>query len=585
MAPSTGVMINLRRLAQDVRNRGHTGHRPDQLVRLLRSLAMDGRRDLEETPPISVRPVDRERVHITLHSSIDALRQTAERRHSVASLIVAHLESRLEKGARGSALPVPVPLTELYDLLEQDLELRDLVSELGTRVVDRALLWMHALDVLFLGSGLFLFSPAVTVRLSPDTRTFTEADFKPLADHYTELTRQVHIMSRYAELALDDVDQAQALVRDYFAADTDPFLSRWLPNLKRLETERPIQPALYGKIVDDLGAPDQIEIVADERQESNVLVLAGPGSGKTRVLVHRIAYLLSVKREDPAGILALAYNQHAAHEIRTRLRGLIGDTARGVTVRTCHGLALWLTGRSLVGERPQGEDFRAVLREAVRILQNDAEAKESLLEGYRWILVDEYQDIGRDEYALISAIAGLARSDPDNRRTLFAVGDDDQAIYGFNGASVEYIRRFTEDFRARPSFLTRNYRSTSNIIAAANAVIEPATDRMKVEHPIQIDRGRENAPPGGYLSEQDPVGRGRVQVLLGADHAHEQALAAVSELQRLSSLVSGWSWGRAAVIARTWAALDPVRSYCESQGIPVSDRRETRDRPHLWQLS
>ena len=184
-----------------------------------------------------------------------------------------------------------------------------------------------------------------------------------------------------------------------------------------------------------------------------MLVLAGPGSGKTRVLVHRIAYLLSVKREDPSGILALAYNQHAAHEIRTRLRALVGDTARGVTVRTCHGLALWLTGRSLKGERPKGEDFRSIMRGAVRMMQEDAAAKESLLEGYRWILVDEYQDIGPDEYALISAIAGLARSDPDSRRTLFAVGDDDQAIYGFNGASVEFIRRFHDDFRARPTYL------------------------------------------------------------------------------------------------------------------------------------
>jgi ATP-dependent DNA helicase RecQ len=583
-APPSGVVINLRRLAQDLRDRGHYGHRPDQLVRLLRSLSKDGRRDIDESPPISVRPIDRERVHITLHGDVEALRQAAERRHSVSSLIVSELESRLEKGARGSALPVPVPLTELYDLLQQDMEMRSLVSELGTRVVDRALLWMHALDVLFVGSGLFLFAPAVTVQLSSDTRTFTEADFRPLADHYTELTRQVHIMSRYGELALDDVHEAQDLVKEYFSTETEPFLSRWLPDMKRSETERPIQPALYGQIVDDLKAPDQIEIVADDRQESNVLVLAGPGSGKTRVLVHRIAYLLSVRREDPAGIIALAYNQHAAHEIRTRLRELVGESARGVTVRTCHGLALWLTGRSLVGERPQGEDFRAILREAVRIMQTDVEAKESLLEGYRWILVDEYQDIGPDEYELISAIAGLARSDPDNRRTLFAVGDDDQAIYGFNGASVKFIRRFSEDFRARPTYLTRNYRSTKHIITASNAVIGPASDRMKVEHPIEIDRKRQDLPPGGGLSKSDPVGRGRVQILTGTESARDQALAAVAELKRVAGIIDGWSWGNAAVIARTWAALDPVRSFCEAEGIPVCDRRETRDRPNLWQL-
>ena len=584
-APPSGFIVNLRRLAQDMRDRGKKGHRPDQLVRLLRSLSQDGRRDLEETPPISLRPVDRERVHLSLHGTVEDLRRMAERRHAIAGLIVSELEQRLEKGVRGAAVPVPVALTDLYDLVQRDIELGSVVKEMGTQAVDRALLWMHALDVLFLGSGLFLFTPAVTVRLSSDTRTFTDADFRPLADHYVELTRQIHIMARYGDLALSSPAQAQELASDYFEMETGRFLSRWLPDMRLPEAERPIQPVLFQKIVEDLKAPDQIDIVSDDRQESNVLVLAGPGSGKTRVLVHRIAYLLSVRREDAAGILALAYNQHAAHEIRTRLRALVGDSARAVTVRTCHGLALWLTGRSLVGERPKGEDFRAILREAVRIMQDDAEAKESLLEGYRWILVDEYQDIGPDEYALISAIAGLARSDPDNRRTLFAVGDDDQAIYGFNGASVEFIRRFSEDFRAKPSYLTRNYRSTKHIISAANAVISPAAGRMKVEHPIEIDRVRQDLAPGGILGDRDPVGQGRVQGLTGLASARGQALAAIAELRRLSKLIDAWEWGRAAVIARAWAALDPVRSYCETEGIPVSDRREKRDRPALWRLS
>jgi ATP-dependent DNA helicase RecQ len=583
-APPTGVVINLRRLAQDLRDQGRTGHRPDQVIRLLRALAMDGRRDLDDMPPLQVRQVDRERIHLTLNGPVEALREASRCRQSVASLIVKELTRRLEKGARGAALPVPVALTELYDLLEQDLDIRSRIPGLTPRHVDRALLWMHALDVLFVGSGLFLFAPAITVRLSEDTRSFTETDFKPLAEHYTECTRQVHIMSRYGELALGDVDRAQDLVKDYFAMDTRPFVSRWLPDMKLPETERPVRPEHYRRIVDDLKARDQIDIVADDRQESNVLVLAGPGSGKTRVLVHRIAYLLSVKREDPAGILALAYNQHAAHEIRTRLRALVGDTARGVTVRTCHGLALWLTGRSFAGARPEGDDFRAILRDASRMMREDAAAKESLLEGYRWILVDEYQDIGADEYALVSGIAGLARSDPDSRRTLFAVGDDDQAIYGFNGASVKYIRQFQDDFRARPTYLTQNYRSTGHIIDAANHVIAPGRTRMKTDHPIRIDAARATLPPGGPVSDRDPVSQGRVQVLTGTASPRDQALVAVSELHRLARVLDDWSWGRVAVIAREWASLDPVRSYCESHAIPVSDRREAKVRPHIWQL-
>ena len=84
-------------------------------------------------------------------------------------------------------------------------------------------------------------------------------------------------------------------------------------------------------------------------KQTSVLVLAGPGSGKTRVLVHRIAYLIRVRREDPRGILVLTYNRHAAAEIRIRLRHLIGDEANAVTISTCHALAMRLVGASFAG--------------------------------------------------------------------------------------------------------------------------------------------------------------------------------------------------------------------------------------------
>lgn len=169
----------------------------------------------------------------------------------------------------------------------------------------------------------------------------------------------------------------------------------------------------------------QQEIVADEREETNVLVLAGPGSGKTRVLVHRIAYLLRVKREDPSGILVLSYNRHAAAEIRARLRHLVGEDAARVTVSTCHALAMRLVGASFTGGTAEKCDFQDVLREAVRqitgegLSRTEAEAqREALIQGYRWILVDEYQDIGREEYDLIAAVAGRSLEDPDQRLSL-----------------------------------------------------------------------------------------------------------------------------------------------------------------------
>ena len=154
------------------------------------------------------------------------------------------------------------------------------------------------------------------------------------------------------------------------------------------------------------------------------------------------------------------------------------------------------------------------------------------------------------------------------------MGDDDQNIYSFKGSSVEFIRRFEEDYGAKPAFLTDNYRSTGHIIAAANAVIEPARQRMKTGHPIHVDRAREKEPPGGAWVERDPVARGRVQLLPAGDTTISQAQVVVAELKRLAGLASDWSWSSCAVVAREWSYLDPVRSLCELEGIPVQMANE-----------
>ena len=337
--------------------------------------------------------------------------------------------------------------------------------------------------------------------------------------------------------------------------------------------------------------PAQRRIVADNREQTNVLVLAGPGSGKTRVLVHRIAYLIRVRRENPRGILALAYNRHAAVEIRRRLEGLIGDDERGVMVMTCHALAMRLVGASFTGRANSlgDADFQEILREAIALLSgeglpsDEADLNRSrLLAGFRWILVDEYQDIGQDQYDLISALAGRTLAEEDDRLSLFAVGDDDQNIYTFAGASVEFIRRFQRDYLARPAYLTDNYRSTGHVIEAANKVIEVARDRMKTGHPIQINRIRRREPPGGDWSMRDPVGEGRVQILSAGDTPTSQAQVVMTELKRLASLDPDWNWSDCAIVARQWSYLDPVRSLCELEGIPVQLANE--DFTFFWHL-
>jgi DNA helicase-2/ATP-dependent DNA helicase PcrA len=281
----------------------------------------------------------------------------------------------------------------------------------------------------------------------------------------------------------------------------------------------------------------------------NVLVLAGAGSGKTRVLVHRIAWLLAAEGVSPYGILAVTFTNKAAGEMRGRIEQLLGIPASGLWVGTFHGIAhRLLRAHWKEADLPQGfqimdsEDQQRAIRRLIREMgldetqwsprevqwyinarKDEGQRSEHLqhhndvylrhmIEIYRayeamcqrngvvdfaelllrahelWlkqpellrhyqqrfrhILVDEFQDTNTIQYAWIRMLAG-------QNGHVFAVGDDDQSIYGWRGARVENIHQFAKDFSNTQVFrLEQNYRSTGNILAAANALIANNNGRL-----------------------------------------------------------------------------------------------------------
>ncbi len=581
--------LHLRYATQRLKDDGHKYALPELVRRMVRSLAADGRDEGGGSGSLGVRGRDRETLQITLQRDWRALEMAARQRHEAASCLLAHLAGSLPPGSRGTDLLAETTLGKLLAAMKSDAALMSTVNN-PERLMNRALLWLHEQEVIRLNKGLTVLRPAMTIRLKPERRGFAKADFEPLKLHYDEQVLQIHVMAEYAQQGLAAIADAVNLAMDYFHLPREEFMSRWLPDSKR-STARQTTPESWRTIVESLRNPVQRRIVADDREQTNVLVLAGPGSGKTKVLVHRIAYLIRARRENPRSILALAYNRHAALEIRRRLADLIGDDARGVLVLTCHGLAMRLVGETFAGRtKPlQDADFQKILEDAVALLNGKGlppeeadERRTRLLAGFRWILVDEYQDIGRDEYELISALAGRTLADEDDKLSLFAVGDDDQNIYAFKGSSVAFIRRFEADYGAKPIFLTDNYRSTGNIIAAANALIEPAHQRMKAGHTIHVNRTRSKEPAGGAWAELDPVARGKVQLLPVGDSPITQAQTIVAELKRLAGLTPTWNWSKCAVVARQWQYLDPVRSLCERERIPVQMANE--ELSGIWHL-
>lgn len=594
-------ILQLRHMTQHLKDQGHAKVLPEQVHRILRSLGEDGR-GAGGAGSLRLRSRDSETLEVTLQRNWPDLRTTAELRRAAASRVLEHLLERLPLGARGKELFADTTMGELMRVMLDDLDLKARVRD-ADRLLDRALMWLHEQEIIRLHKGLAVFRSAMTIRLEQGSRRFTKADFAPLALHYGEQVTQIHVMDEYVQRGMGAIANATRLAMDYFQLDRDAFLRRWMSHRSK-ELSRQTTPASWRQIVEALGNSVQQDIVTDDREQTNVLVLAGPGSGKTRVLVHRIAYLIRVRREKPDGILALAYNRHAAVEIRRRLKDLIGDDARGVLVMTCRAMAMRLVGASFAGQMDlvhsantahavDTDAFKQVLFEAIALLRGDGlpseevdEQRDRLLAGFRWILVDEYQDIGPEQYELISALAGRTRKDEEGRISLFAVGDDDQNIYAFNGASVDFIRRFERDYEAKPKFLVENYRSSAHIVQAANAVIAPAPGRMKEERPIVVNQGRSKDAAGGLWAQKDPLAAGRVQLLdIEVNPAGPQACQAAAimqELERLSQQDSDWRWERCAVIARQWDTLEPVRAWCELKGIPVQTAWE--EAVNVWRL-
>jgi DNA helicase-2/ATP-dependent DNA helicase PcrA len=285
---------------------------------------------------------------------------------------------------------------------------------------------------------------------------------------------------------------------------------------------------------------------------SDMLILAGAGSGKTRVLVHRISWLMEVEGIAPYGILAVTFTNKAAKEMRGRIEQLQGCSLHNMWIGTFHGIAhrllrthyadvnlpenftildsddqyrmvrrvikslnldekhwppkqvqWYINGNKDEGLRPQhietyGDanqqkmrdiyqvyqqtcdrsglvDFAELLLRAHELWANNPQVLAHYQKRFRAVLVDEFQDTNNIQYAWLRMLAA-----PSNN--MIIVGDDDQSIYGWRGANVENIQHFLRDYpNAKTIRLEQNYRSTANILKAANAVIDNNQGRLGKE--------------------------------------------------------------------------------------------------------
>lgn len=352
---------------------------------------------------------------------------------------------------------------------QEDSQLLDL-AELETRIDTRkypevdllkVLDFMQGLGVVVLGRG--DLGNVMLYRLLPGERQkWSEKVYEPLNEHYAQRDRRIQIMRQVLEARMQNKEQLIHILEDYFTLSLDEF-SQYYEKIRQ-------NPTIVEKILENLN-PTQKRIVTDDRSRA-LLVLAGPGSGKTHTIVSRVGYLVSARGVPPERILVLAYNRTAAAEVRKRLYQLLGKRGTLVDALTFHALAAKLT-KLKSHDVPRGEErFKWLLEQAISHLQENHP-------GYQYILVDEYQDIDELQYQIITRLAGFDHQDEDESQKSFlmAVGDDDQNLYEWKGASVEFIRHFGQDYQVPKEdviALVQNYRSCPTIVEFANLFIERA---------------------------------------------------------------------------------------------------------------
>ncbi|MDD2533930.1 MAG: UvrD-helicase domain-containing protein [Eubacteriales bacterium] len=306
--------------------------------------------------------------------------------------------------------------------------------------------------------------------------------------------------------------------------------------------------------------PEQARAV--RHVDGPLLILAGAGSGKTRVITHRIAYLVNVLNVNPSAILAITFTNKAAAEMKSRIEELVGTASASMWVGTFHAMLARILRRyadrigyersfSIIDSDDQqkvvkqclselhldektfairavhsqissaknalqtpadlatasGSDFRRskiaevyklyqeklkrsnsmdfddILIESVRLLQNHSEILAEYQNRFRYILVDEYQDTNHAQYKLVQMLSA-------GHRNLCVVGDDDQSIYSFRGANIQNILDFEKDFKGCTVIkLEQNYRSTGNVLGAANEVIRHNNGRKAKKLWTEADSG------------------------------------------------------------------------------------------------
>lgn len=415
---------------------------------------------------------------------VEELEKKLEKRHILAAFIVGYLYDKsnriIDDGetVKDEAL-VEFSVLELKDAYSKQIQLFEVKATIDD--VEDALFYLSRIEAIKIEGGFLVVYNKLTIdRIEQNNRVqYKEQDYQKLSQYYDHKVQQIHIVGEYAKKMIDDYVGALKFVDDYFQLNFPSFINKYFKGSREYEITRNITPKKYKQLFDSLS--DVQRRIIDDKDSKYIVVAAGPGSGKTKVLVHKLASLLLMEDVKHEQLLMVTFSRAAATEFKKRLIELIGNAANFIDIKTFHSYCFDLLGK--VGTIDKSD---SILKNTVdKIRNNEVEASRITK---TVLVIDEAQDMDENEFELVKL---LIEKNEESIRVI-AVGDDDQNIYEWRGADSKYLLSFINEKKATKYELITNYRSKSNLVSFTNQFVKTIKERLK-EIPIeanQADNGK-----------------------------------------------------------------------------------------------
>ncbi|MBQ0021451.1 MAG: RecQ family ATP-dependent DNA helicase [Bacteroidales bacterium] len=459
--PDDSLRISCKQLNDNAQNEGITTATEKDIRTLLYFLTVKGYTRKKEDAVHNI--------EVKRQADMEATLKRFEKRLEICQFAVEWLygqvhdttaEETQKKGIQFSVVEL------LNDLKAHGQNLFGVLQDVQLEDVEEALLYLSKIGALKLEGGFLVLYNAMDIRRIKDNRLrYKQDDYRMLNEFYKQKIQQVHIVGEYANLMVRDYDAALQYVQDYFQMDYKRFVAKYFKGKRVQEIERNVTPEKYDQLFGAL-SEKQMQIISDKESRC-IVVAAGPGSGKTRVLVHKLASLLLLEDVKHEQLLMLTFSRAAAIEFKQRLMGLIGNAAHFVEIKTFHSYCFDLLGR--IGNL---DDAKDVVGRAAQMI-NEGEVEPNRI-AKTVLVIDEAQDMSAEEYALVRALMTA-----NEEMRVIAVGDDDQNIYEFRGSNSAYMAQLLKESAGTFVEMTENYRSSQHVVSFANAFVHGIRNRMK----------------------------------------------------------------------------------------------------------